>query len=132
MTGELHVKIATMPYNDFPDGVQIVGNIYPADRGGTSHRDVLFPAGPSTPPARFAVAPGRYVIEATLPNSDVLSDEAEVAEGQVGEVYLDCHPVTARVALLAVPRGQCAAEPTPTTPGDASPPLVGLALPRPC
>jgi hypothetical protein len=89
MTGELHVKIATIPYGDFPDGVQIVGNIYPAARGGTSHRDVLFPAGPSAPPAAFTVEPGRYVIEATLPNSDVLSDEAEVAEGQVGEVYLD-------------------------------------------
>ncbi len=89
MTGELHVKIATMPFEDFPDGVRIVGNIYSADRSGTSHRDVLFPAGASAPPARFAVAPGRYVIEATLPNSDVLSDEAEVAEGQIGEVYLD-------------------------------------------
>lgn len=89
MTGELHVKIVTQPYEDFPDGVQIVGNIFPAERGGTSYRDVLFPAGPSAPPASFAVAPGRYVVEATLPNSDVLSDEAEVAEGEVGEVYLD-------------------------------------------
>jgi hypothetical protein len=89
MSGELHVRIATVPSNDFPDGVQIVGNIYPADRGGTSYRDVLFPAGPSTVPARFAVTPGRYIIEATLPNSDVISDEAEVAEGQIGEVYLN-------------------------------------------
>jgi hypothetical protein len=89
MTGELHVKITTIPYGDFPDGVQIVGNIYPADRSGTSYRDVLFPAGPSAPSARFAVTPGRYVIEATLPNSEVLSDEAAVAEGQASQVRLD-------------------------------------------
>jgi hypothetical protein len=89
MTSELHVRIATQPYEDFPDGVQIVGNIYSAERGGTSYRDVLFPAGSSAPPASFTVAPGRYVIEATLPNSDVLSDEAEVAEGQIGVVDLD-------------------------------------------
>jgi hypothetical protein len=89
MTGELHVRIATIPYGDFPDGVPIVGNIYPADRNGTSHRDVLFPAGPSAQPTSFTVAPGRYVIEATLPNSDVLSDEAEVADGQVIDVDLD-------------------------------------------
>jgi hypothetical protein len=89
MTGELHVKIMTIPNQDFPDGVQIVGNIYSTDRDGTSHRDVLFPAGPSVPPARFAVTPGRYVIEATLPNSDVLSDEAEVAEGQISQVNLE-------------------------------------------
>lgn len=89
MTGELHVKITTNAYGDFPDGVQIVGNIYPVGRGGTSHRDVLFPAGPQAVPTRFTVAPGRYVVEATLPNSEVLSDETDVAEGQVSQVQLE-------------------------------------------
>ena len=89
MTGELHVKITTTAYGDFPDGVQIVGNIYPADRDGTSHRDVLFPRRALVASARFTVAPGRYVIEATLPNSEVLSDETEVAEGQVSQVQLE-------------------------------------------
>jgi hypothetical protein len=88
MTGELRVKITMTPSADLPDGVQIVGNIYPVDRDGTSFRDVLFPAGEEAVPARFTVPAGRYLIEAMLPNSEILSDEAEVAEGQVDMVTL--------------------------------------------
>jgi hypothetical protein len=89
MTTQLHVDIATPSRGAFPEGVQVVGSIYPVGHGGTSHRNVLFPAGSSTKPARFDVTPGRYIVECTLPNSDVLSDEVDVADGQVAVVSLN-------------------------------------------
>jgi hypothetical protein len=89
MSGTLDVRVEAMMYeDDVRAGVRVVGNIFPAGGGGDTHRQVLIPVGSNVPAASFAVQPGRYLVEATLPSGVVLCDEVDVAEGQPTEVRL--------------------------------------------
>ena len=82
MSGTLHVRVQAMMYeDDVRAGVRVVGNIFPVGGPGDTRRQVLLPVGSNVQPAAFAVQPGRYLVEATLPSGVVLSDEVDVGEG---------------------------------------------------
>lgn len=79
MKAELRVVVRALTYEqDLAAGALLVGSIFAAHRDGISYRELIFPCGPSVPPASFQVEPGRYVVSATLPSGSVLSEDVEV------------------------------------------------------
>src|SRR5712692_2393674 len=48
---------------------------------GSKSQEVVIPSGTS-PPIRLDLDPGRYLVDATLPSGDLLSDEVEVFDDQ--------------------------------------------------
>ena len=90
MTGELHVRVQAMLYEaDARTGFTVVGNLYPVTGRGTALREVLLPLGAGVAPAVFPVAPGRWLVEASLPSGDLLCEEVQVTEGSRVPVDLD-------------------------------------------
>ena len=73
----------------------LVANVYALDDEGhrvqaRDRRDLVIPAGRNEIRGReVAVEPGNYVIEATFPSGDVVSDQVTVAEGDDREVVLE-------------------------------------------
>jgi hypothetical protein len=85
---KLSVALRTLQ-DDLSAGANVVGNIYPASRGGVAQRDIVIPCGPAVEPRRFDVEPGRYVVSATLPSGTVLTEDVEAREGEDVVVQLD-------------------------------------------
>ncbi|MET7754682.1 hypothetical protein ABZT27_08205 [Streptomyces sp. NPDC005389] len=88
MTATLAVRLLLSPTGEFNEAV-IVGDIRPADLDGTSLRNVLIPCGRSPEPTSYPVAPGRYLVSATLPSGMVLTKDAEAVEGRSAPVDFD-------------------------------------------
>lgn len=90
MSGELHVRVQAMLYEaDARTGFTVVGNIFPTTGRGKALREVLLPVGAGVAPAVFAVTPGRWLVEASLPSGDLLCEEVDVTEGSRVLVDLD-------------------------------------------
>lgn len=82
MSGTLAVSVECGYFGD-QKGVltHLVGNIYATGRGGESRRQVALPLGWDAEPARFDLPAGEYMVEATLPSGQVLTDEVQVPDG---------------------------------------------------
>jgi hypothetical protein len=74
---------------DLAGGTTVVANVYPSNRSWKGLRDILIPAGDMVEPTRFEVLPGRYVVEVLMPSGKLLSQEAEVADGQEVTLSID-------------------------------------------
>ncbi|MGW7079803.1 hypothetical protein [Streptomyces sp. NPDC054866] len=60
----------------------IVGDIYSADLEVRNRRNILIPCGSPPQPRQYSVAPGRYLVSATLPSGLVLTENAVAVEGE--------------------------------------------------
>ncbi|WP_418961141.1 hypothetical protein [Streptomyces tritici] len=60
----------------------IVGDIRSADLTGDTRRSILIPCGTDPRPTSYEVAPGRYVVSATLPSGLVLTEDAVAEAGR--------------------------------------------------
>ncbi|MBT2510545.1 hypothetical protein J7I98_32815 [Streptomyces sp. ISL-98] len=90
MSATLGVSVTLPAFEgDLADGAKVVGDIYPAGATGAAKRSILIPCGSSVTPERYDVAPGRYVVSATLPSGAVLMEDVEALEGQETLVALD-------------------------------------------
>ena len=94
MSGELHVRVqAPLHERDAGSGFRVVGNIYPtggpreAASASAAQREVLLPVGAGVSPAVFPVAPGRYLVEASLPSGELLCEEVILEMITFGRVY---------------------------------------------
>ncbi|WP_331738167.1 hypothetical protein [Streptomyces sp. NBC_01276] len=81
MSAVLAIRLLLPPGGE-PDDAVIVGDIRSADLTGSSRHDVLIPCGSSPSPTPYPVAPGRYVVSASLPSGLVLTQSAVAVEGQ--------------------------------------------------
>ena len=88
MTTTLAVRLLLAPTGEFNDAV-VVGDIRSADLTGSSLRNILIPCGRSPEPTAYPVAPGRYVVSATLPSGMVLTEDVEAVEGLATPVDFD-------------------------------------------
>jgi hypothetical protein len=66
-----------------------VGNVYALTPGNPSKRQVALPLGWKTPPTVFDLPAGRYLVEASLPSGQILSEDVGVRDGQDVTVQLD-------------------------------------------
>jgi hypothetical protein len=88
MSAGLHLRVNLhFRGEDLVAGANVVANVYSADRSWKGLPGVLIPAGDMVTATRFEVPPGRYVVEVVMPSGKLLSEQAEVADGQ--EVDLD-------------------------------------------
>ncbi len=92
MTGRLHLHLDKYLMND-PVDRAAVASIRALPMPGaqapstTTQQEVVIPSG-TAPPMRVDLDPGRYLVEATLPSGDLVSDEVEVFDGQDSTVEL--------------------------------------------
>ncbi|WP_406865075.1 hypothetical protein ABZO31_33380 [Streptomyces sp. HUAS MG47] len=80
-TTALAVRLFLSSAGESNDAV-IVGDIHSADLGGDTLRGILIPCGTAPQPASYPVAPGRYVVSATLPSGMVLTEDAVAEAGR--------------------------------------------------
>ncbi|MCX4672304.1 hypothetical protein OG453_37525 [Streptomyces sp. NBC_01381] len=81
MSATLAVRLFLSSAGESNDSV-IVGDIYSADLEVKNRRNILIPCGSPPQPRRYSVAPGRYVVSATLPSGLVLTENAVAVEGE--------------------------------------------------
>jgi hypothetical protein len=91
MTGRLYVHLECGYSGDVAKGVltTLVGNVYAVTPGNPSLRQVALPLGWEASPASFDLAAGRYIVEASLPSGQILSDDVEVRDGEDVTVRLN-------------------------------------------
>jgi hypothetical protein len=85
MTGRLHLRLDKYLMND-PVDQAAVASIRALPPIGTKGQvksvgDIVIPSG-AAPPATVILEPGRYLVEATLPTGDLVSDEVEVVDNK--------------------------------------------------
>ncbi|MFF5284442.1 hypothetical protein [Streptomyces sp. NPDC013171] len=81
MSTALAVRLFISSAGESNDAV-IVGDIYSSDLTGDTRRSILIPCGTSPKPTSYQVAPGRYVVSATLPSGMVLTENAVAVPGE--------------------------------------------------
>ena len=90
MTGRLHVRLECYSGGSDPGLLTtVVGNVYALTPGNPSQRQVALPLGWETPPTVFDLPAGRYLVEASLPSGQILSEYVGVRDGQDVTVQLD-------------------------------------------
>jgi hypothetical protein len=91
MTGRLYVRVECGYSGGVGKGVltTLVGNIYAVTPGNPSTRQVAVPLGWEASPAYFDLPAGRYLVEASLPSGQVLSDDVEVRDDEDITVQLE-------------------------------------------
>jgi hypothetical protein len=90
MSAGLHLRVnLSFRGEDLAGGTTVVANVYPCNRDWKGLRDILIPAGDTVKPKRIEVLPGRYVVEVVMPSGKLLSEEAEVADGQEVTLSID-------------------------------------------
>src|SRR5690349_9606807 len=69
----------------------VIANIYALDPGkqANSKRDVVIPIGFSKLLEQVDLEPGNYLVEAILPSGNILTQEAEVIDGEWPKVLLE-------------------------------------------
>jgi hypothetical protein len=86
MTGRLHLHLVKDLMGDPVDRAAVASiRALPATGAGQPdikiQQEVVIPSG-SSPPIGVELDPGRYLVEATLPSGDLVSDEVEVVNNQ--------------------------------------------------
>ncbi|GAA3116302.1 hypothetical protein ACFQ0X_40955 [Streptomyces rectiviolaceus] len=81
MSATLAVRLYLSSAGESNDAM-IVGDIYSADLEAKDRRNILIPCGSPPQPTLYSVAPGRYVVSATLPSGLVLTEHAVAVEGE--------------------------------------------------
>lgn len=91
MTGRLNVRLECGYSGDVDKGVltMLVGNVYAITSGNPSVRQVALPLGWDASPAFFDLPAGHYVVEASLPSGQILSEDVEVQAGREVTVQFD-------------------------------------------
>ncbi|MFP3986025.1 hypothetical protein U9R90_00625 [Streptomyces sp. E11-3] len=81
MSATLAVRIFLSSAGESNDAM-IVGDIYSSDFEVKDQRNILIPCGSPPQPKLYSVAPGRYLVSATLPSGLVLTENAVAVEGE--------------------------------------------------
>ncbi|HTY31273.1 MAG TPA: hypothetical protein VMD50_07640 [Mycobacterium sp.] len=85
MTGRLYLRLDKYLMSDSVDhaAVATIRALTPVSSVGKSSntREVVIPSGAS-PPLAVDLDPGRYLVEASLPSGDLVSDEVEIADNK--------------------------------------------------
>lgn len=83
------LRIAVLNYMVGTSRAAAVADVIPIGPGdGTRLRDVVIPAGTGPDRKVVSVAPGRYLVQTSLPSGELLDAEVEVAEGGEADVVL--------------------------------------------
>lgn len=81
MNATLAVRLVLSSAGEVNDAV-IVGDIRSADLTGDEQHNILIPCGGSPRPTSYPVAPGRYLVSATLPSGLMVTENATAVEGR--------------------------------------------------
>lgn len=92
MTGRLYLRLDKYLMNDPVDhaavaNIQSLPTVGGVGRTSKIRREVVIPSG-SSPPLGVDLEPGRYVVEATLPSGDLVSDQVEVVDDRESTLEL--------------------------------------------
>jgi hypothetical protein len=92
MTGRLYLRLDKFLMDDRVDhaavaSIRALPPIGSVAQSSKTEREVVIPSGAS-PPLGVDLDPGRYLVEATLPSGDLVSDEVQISDNQDSQLEL--------------------------------------------